>query len=187
MPHRSLGQMLGFETSSTILPYKRRVSSSSFHRPSGMACISFKGSLAEHYPPSSVYLVDVLNNQVPPPDPIFPVIALPTHISRGIPHARINPSGRAANASQKVAAVDQDEAKGAAPTELDNLKEATLMVEAGSEEAHELFESLEGKVIRIAKLLNRSQGAVAQGISMALWKDRQGKFFPVRACFQCSI
>lgn len=45
--HRFLDQMLGFETSFTTWPSRPRVSSSSSHHQSGMACFSFQGSLAE--------------------------------------------------------------------------------------------------------------------------------------------
>lgn len=145
-------------------------------------------SSADQDSSSSVYLVDVLNNQVPPPDPIFPVISLPAHISRGIPHARANPSGKAANVSKKRARVEKhEEGDYNASQDLDDLKEAFVSVECGSKEAEELMDSLKAKVDRISKHLKQSRGAITQAITIALWRDRQGESCPLQACFKSTI
>lgn len=124
---------------------------------------------------SSVYLVDVLSNNVPPPDPIFPVISLPAHISRGIPLAQSHPSGKAANSVKRRSSVtvstevDVDNIRS-----VDDLRDAFLAVEPGSPAAEELVEGLVSHIVRVSKLKGQSQGTTLQTIAVALWKARQG-------------
>lgn len=134
-----------------------------------------------------MYLVDLLKGEVPAPEPAFPAISLPNHLSRGAPPPRKLPSGKAANAAMKAAVTprivvegdDDEEDEGSMvmsdPKSQEDFIKMVQSVEPGSDEAIEVVKKLCSKVKSYATWQKLSGPSVMKNIAIPLWRERQGK------------
>jgi hypothetical protein len=130
---------------------------------------------------SQVYLGHVVAGTLPPPPPLLPPVTFPRYATHGTPATQGNSSSSAKipkPSHSKVGSNALSEGNdGPEEPEEDALKQQLLEVAPGSPEAEDLMDSLEQNIKKLHPK-NKTSASLLGIFAKALWKDRQGTFYP---------